>query len=104
MRGGAETIEAEAPAVASLAQGPVADEAGTHQRCRLGIRIALRYGQAIACIGHDVVGIAACALVTCELGLIAEILPARPALLASAACIAEPGHTDAITGGEIAHT
>ena len=76
--------------------GAIADKAGAQQRGRPDIGIAWRNGQAIACVGDSIVGIAAIPRVTGELRMVAQVLAIAAAEAAAPAGPAKPGHTHAI--------
>ena len=90
----AEAVDAEPLGVARHAQAAVADQPGAQQRRRLGVAVAAGERKAVAGVGDRVLGVAAVDLVAGEAGVRAQVLLARPAVAASAAGPAEPGHAD----------
>ena len=74
----------------------VPDEAGTQERRRLDVAVALVDRKAIALIGDGQLGIAAVDLVAGEAGTVAQILAATAAVLADPAGPAEPRHADPV--------
>lgn len=95
MRRGAEAIEAQPARFVAAGQPPgaIADQARAQQR-RGGPGIIDAEREAVAGVGHAVLGVAAVAGVTGELGALAEVLAPGPAGLAHAAGPAQPGHAD----------
>src|SRR5690606_24004656 len=100
VRGVAETVEAETLCIPGHRQRAVADQARAQQRRRLSIRVACRQREAEALVDHDELGVAAGALVAGELGAVAQVLAAAPAVAAFAAGVAEPGDTDALADAQ----
>src|SRR6187401_164362 len=96
MRGGAETVNAQARRGAGLAQTAVANEPCTEQRRGFDIRESARDRETKPRIGHDIFGIAAVEGVAGELRLVAEVLAPRNAEFAGAAGPAKPRHAGAV--------
>src|SRR5262249_17875050 len=97
--GGAKAVEAERASLTGHAVAAPADQPGTQER-RLGGGVAVRQREAVARIGDRVAGIAAIARIACTQRVIAKILPARDAILAAAAGVAEPRHANALADGK----
>src|SRR5882724_1450656 len=98
MSGCAKTVQAQVAGRPCRPIGPVADEPGTQQRRGFGVRVASGQGEAIACICHDELRVAAIDGVTREAGELAQIFLSVPAVPADAAGVRKPGHTNTITG------
>jgi len=102
---GAEAVDAQAPEV--LAAHPVravADQAGTQEGRRLGVRVVLREAEAVVLVGNGVVGKATVDRVAGEAGTVAQVLSPRRAVRARTAGGAEPGHADPLPVLEPIHT
>ena len=98
---GAEAVEPEPLGpVAGGDQGAVADEAGAEERRGVGGAQAGREGEAVALVGHGVLGVAAVEVVAGEACVGAEVLAARPAEAAGAAGPPQPGNADPRAGVE----
>ncbi len=96
MRGGAEPVEAEPPAVAGDHQRAPADEAGAEQRSKRHVAAVLAERKGIARIGDRRGREAAVPAVAGEERAIAEVFVAARAIGADAAAMAEPRHADAL--------
>src|SRR5262245_61507178 len=103
MRGGAESVDADAARLAGHAIGAVADEPGAHQRRSVDIAVALGDLERVAGVGDDIFRVAAVVVITGEPGVDAEILVAGMAEAALAARVAEPWDADAIADREVRH-
>src|SRR5262249_38831292 len=96
MRGGAEAVEAETPALAGDDQRAPADEPGAEQRGERDIAAVLPEREGIARIGDGRRRESPVAAIAGEERVVAEILLAAGAIGADAAATAEPGHADAV--------
>ena len=81
----------------------VADQAGTEQRRRLGVRMVALERKAVLRVRHRVIGIAAIDVVAGEPGRIAQVLSLHAAIAAAPAGMSEPGHADPVSGRERRH-
>ena len=93
MRCSAVAIEAQASGVSGHGEGPVADQPGAQQRRRLRYRIPGGDRKGVPVVGHGVLGEAAIDVVAGEPGVVAQVLPAAPAIGAGAVRPSQPGHT-----------
>src|SRR6185295_9103743 len=100
MRGGAEAVEAEIPAVARGFVRAIADQARAEQRCGVSVVVAVGNSEAVARVRDRVLRVAAVECATGEAGALAEILEPELAVATFAAREAEPGHADALAGFE----
>jgi hypothetical protein len=99
----AKAINPEALHVTRRSQRAIADQPGAEQRCCRDIVILIGQREAVTCIGHRSLGIAAIDLIAGEAGLLAQILPAAPAILAFPAGPAKPGNAHAVARLELRH-
>ncbi len=65
------------------------------QRCDLGIAVTVGQRKTVAAVSQSVIGVAAVEVITGEFRLIAEVLAARHAVIATAAGPAQPRNADA---------
>src|SRR5574341_1413498 len=95
-----EPVDAQALTIARGDEGPVSDQPGTQQRCRLEVTVLVRNRNAEPLVGDGQLGIATVQLVTGEAGAIAQVLLAVAAIAALAAGPAEPRDSHASANGE----
>ncbi len=94
---GAEAVQTDAVGLrARHGVGAPADQPGTQQRSSLGIAVALRNREDMACIGQHLIGITAIALPAGEFGLRTEIFPPGQTVRTAAAGPAHPRHADTL--------
>src|SRR5207247_1119511 len=92
MRRRAEAVQPQPLPVPRGHERAVADQPGTEERRSLGVAVALGQGEAVARVGHRVLGVPAVDLIAREARPLAQVLAGRAAEAALAARPAEPGH------------
>src|SRR5439155_23209891 len=75
----AEAIETDALRIAREPERPIADQAGTEQRCGMHIRITLRQPKTKTLVGDAKLGVAAVDVITGEASVHAQVLKAAAA-------------------------
>ena len=96
MRGGAETVDAEAFGVAGFDQTSITDQSRAQQRRDFGVAVKIWNWETKSLIGDGVFRIAAVKCVADEFCFVAEILLAVLTLRAFGAGRSEPRHTDSV--------
>ena len=107
----AVAVEPQPLRVTGHGERPVADEPGAQERRGLRHRVPGRDGKGVAVVGHRVLGEAPVDVVAGELGVVAQVLPAAPAVRTGAVGPAQPGHAhqvadraSAVTSGPVLST
>jgi hypothetical protein len=98
MGGRAEAVKSQPLTRPRHLISPPADQPRAKKRRGLKVQEILGNGKDEACVRHRVFGEAAVDLVTGIEGLIAEVLPARPAVIAASAGSPQPGDADPVAG------
>jgi hypothetical protein len=102
MGGAAEAIDAETAARWQIgpAQGPITDDPGAQERCRLLIAEYIRYGVGVTLVHDGVLGIAAVLIPPGEGRLDAEVLLTSETPTTFPTGVAQPGNANPIPDGE----